>query len=144
MDASTADLETMTETELRELLRSAQAALDRLVAKRARSTLKEAKRMAAEVGYELTFIKTPPGGAGGKAKPQSSRAKVLPKYRNPDNPEEAWSGRGACGARRGADPGGPRHPGGGGGLSCCPACSPAPAGGQEPPGSSRKAIRRSR
>jgi DNA-binding protein H-NS len=93
MDVSTTDLEGMTEPELRDLLRSAQAALDRLVAKRARSTLKEAKRMAAEVGFEITFVKTGKP-AGGKAKLPSSRAKVLPKYRNPDNPEEVWSGRG--------------------------------------------------
>src|SRR5512132_3756196 len=93
MDATTANLENLTEAELKDLLRSAQAALDRLVAKRARSTLKEAKRMAAEVGFEITFVKTGKP-AGGKAKPQSSRAKVLPKYRNPDNPDEAWSGRG--------------------------------------------------
>jgi DNA-binding protein H-NS len=84
---------TLTEAELKDLLKSAQEALDRLVAKRARSTLKEAKRMAAEVGYEITFVKTGKP-AGGKGKPQSSRAKVLPKYRNPDNPEETWSGRG--------------------------------------------------
>src|SRR5512133_1254646 len=93
MDITMMNLETMTETELKDLLRSAQSALDRLVAKRARSTLKEAKRMAAEVGFEITFVKTGKP-AGGKAKPQSSRAKVLPKYRNPDNPDETWSGRG--------------------------------------------------
>src|SRR5512132_2382842 len=93
MDVTTANIDSMTETELKDLIRSAQAALDRLVAKRARSTLKEAKRMAAEVGFEITFVKTGKP-AGGKAKPQSSRAKVLPKYRNPDNPEEVWSGRG--------------------------------------------------
>ena len=58
MDVSMTNIGTMSETELRELLRNAQEALDRLVAKRARSTLKEAKRMAAEVGYELTFVKT--------------------------------------------------------------------------------------
>ena len=93
MDANLANLENLTEAELKDLIQSAQAALDRLVAKRARSTLKEAKRMAAEVGFEITFVKTGKP-AGGKAKPPSTRAKVLPKYRNPDNPDEAWSGRG--------------------------------------------------
>jgi DNA-binding protein H-NS len=93
MDASLTNIDRMTEAELKDLLKSAQEALDRLVAKRARSTLKEAKRMAAEVGFEITFVKTGKP-EGGKAKPQSSRAKVLPKYRNPDNPDETWSGRG--------------------------------------------------
>jgi DNA-binding protein H-NS len=95
MDANMTNIGTMSETELRELLRSGQEALDRLVAKRARSTLKEAKRMAAEVGYELTFVKTGKSeGRKSKEKPLSSRAKVLPKYRNPDNSDETWSGRG--------------------------------------------------
>ena len=44
MDASMTNIESMSETELRELLRNAEEALDRLVAKRARSTLKEANR----------------------------------------------------------------------------------------------------
>lgn len=98
MDVSMTNLTSMSESELRELIQTAQDALDRLVAIRARSTLKEAKRMAAEVGYELTFVKTPRSGDGRKAKagaePQASRAKVLPKYRNPENADETWSGRG--------------------------------------------------
>ena len=93
MGMNVANVEGMTEAELRELLQEAQQALDRLVAKRARSTLKEAKRLAAEVGFEVTFAKTGTT-SGGKTRVQSSRTKVLPKYRNPDNPEETWSGRG--------------------------------------------------
>ena len=93
MDVSMTNFETMSETELRELLRNVQEALDRLVAKRARSTLKEAKRMAAEVGYEITFVKVGKT-EGKKGKPQSLRSPVLPKFRNPDNPDETWSGRG--------------------------------------------------
>ena len=93
MDVSMTNIGTMSETELRELLQSAQDALDRLVAKRARATLKEAKRMAAEVGYEITFVKTGKTD-GGKTKSQASRTKVLPKYRNPENADETWSGRG--------------------------------------------------
>ena len=93
MDVSMTNFETMSETELRELLRNVQEALDRLVAKRARNTLKEAKRMAAEVGYEITFVKVGKT-EGKKGKPQSLRPPVLPKFRNPDNPDETWSGRG--------------------------------------------------
>jgi DNA-binding protein H-NS len=98
-----ADVAGMSEGELRELIERAQKALDRLVAKRARRTLKEAKRLAAEVGFEATFAK-PSGGDGrgrrkaGEAEPApaapSSRGKVAPKYRNPNNPAETWTGRG--------------------------------------------------
>ena len=93
MDVSMTNIGTMSETELRELLRNAQESLDRLIAKRARATLKEAKRMAAEVGFEAVFTKV--GKTDGKQeKPLSQRAKVLPKFRNPENPDEVWSGRG--------------------------------------------------
>jgi DNA-binding protein H-NS len=93
MDGNVANVSSMSENQLRELIQRAEEALERLVAKRARSTLKEARRLAAEVGFEVTFAKTGKRG-GGKAKPQSPRGKVLPKYRNPENPEETWSGRG--------------------------------------------------
>ena len=55
MDVSAANIESMSEGELRELIGGAEKALNRLIAKRARSTLKEAQRMAAEVGFEVTF-----------------------------------------------------------------------------------------
>src|SRR5512132_626361 len=96
MDATLAKLETMTEPELRELIRSAQAALDRLVAQRAKTTLKEIRRLAAEVGFEVSFAKAgkPVGGKTGIAQPVSFRGKAVQKYRNPDDPGETWSGRG--------------------------------------------------
>lgn len=85
-------LDEMSETELREQIAAAQKALDQVVAKRARQTLKEARRLAAEVGYEAEFRKM--GKAGGVNKATTSRAKVAPKYRNPEKPEETWTGRG--------------------------------------------------
>src|SRR5512132_612238 len=93
MDITMMNVESMTESELQEMIRSAEKALDRLIAKRERSALKEAKRMAAEVGFEVTFTKLGKAG-GGKEKPQSPRGKAVQKYRNPDHPEETWSGRG--------------------------------------------------
>ena len=93
MDANMSQLESMSETELRELLRNAEQALHQRVAQRARSTLKEIRRMAAEVGFEVTFAKA--GKApGGKAAIGSSRGPAVQKYRNPDNPSETWAGRG--------------------------------------------------
>src|SRR4051794_12275797 len=104
MAANNVDVEGLDEGELRELIERAQKALDRIIAKRARRTLKEAKRLAAEVGFEATFTKPGRGGDGrrrrtaGEAEPApaapASRGKVAPKYRNPDNPAETWTGRG--------------------------------------------------
>ncbi|MGK2953258.1 MAG: H-NS histone family protein [Thiobacillus sp.] len=87
-----APFEHKTEAELREQIAAAQRALDQVVAKRARQTLKEARRLAAEVGYEAEFRKV--GKTAGVGKAAGARAKVAPKYRNPNNPEETWSGRG--------------------------------------------------
>jgi DNA-binding protein H-NS len=93
MDANTTNLDSMTESELRELIRSADQALTRLVAQRARSTLKEIRRMAAEVGFEVTFAKAGKP-VSGKPKEAGIRGKAVQKYRNPDDPTETWSGRG--------------------------------------------------
>src|SRR3954452_6010508 len=102
MPVSDADIAQMDERELRELIERAQKALDRIVAKRARRTLKEAKRLAAEVGFEATFAK-PNRGDGRKRRKAAdtteettptARATLAPKYRNPDTPAETWTGRG--------------------------------------------------
>jgi DNA-binding protein H-NS len=93
MDVSAANLDSMTEAELRQLIQDAEKVLERLIAQRARSTLKEARRLAAEVGFEVTFAKAGKP-AGGKAKAAAPRSKAVQKYRNPDNPVETWAGRG--------------------------------------------------
>lgn len=85
-------LEEMSEAELQEMISSARQELDRLRANRAKQTLKEARRLAAEVGYEAEFRKAGKDVGAGKA--TTPRAKVAPKYRNPNNPDETWSGRG--------------------------------------------------
>jgi DNA-binding protein H-NS len=96
MDVTTSDLETMTEPELRDLISAAQAALDRQVALRAKSTLKEIRRLAAEVGFEVNFARAgkAAGGRSAAARAASPRGKAVQKYRNPENPAETWSGRG--------------------------------------------------
>ena len=94
MDASTADIEGMTETELRDLLRSAERLLGERVAQRAKATLKEARRMAAEVGFEATFTKVGKAAGGTTSKAFAPRGPAARKYRNPENPNETWAGRG--------------------------------------------------
>ena len=94
MDVSSTDLEGLTETELRELLRSAERLLSERVAQRAKATLKEARRMAAEVGFEATFTKLGKAADGATGKPASPRGPAARKYRNPENPNETWAGRG--------------------------------------------------
>jgi DNA-binding protein H-NS len=96
MDINTTDLETLSEPELRELIMSAQTALDRRVAERAKTTLREIKRLAAEVGFEVNFQRAgkAAGGKGAAGKAGTPRGKAAQKYRNPANSSETWSGRG--------------------------------------------------
>lgn len=61
---------------------------------------KEVVKFVAAHGYsieELFGAKTPTVKSAAKrvpAKPTRKLGKVKPKYRNPDNPKETWSGRG--------------------------------------------------
>ena len=91
MDVNLGSIADLTEAELLELMRNAEKTLEDRRARRARSTLKEARRLAAEVGFEATFTKLPPAG---KAAAQGPRRKAAQKYRNPEAPSETWSGRG--------------------------------------------------
>ena len=55
-----------------------------------RQTLKEARRLAAEVGFDTSFTKA----AEFEGKGAGKRGKAVQKYRNPENAAETWSGRG--------------------------------------------------
>lgn len=94
MDARQFDLDSMDEADLRQLIAIATETLDRRIAQRARQTLKEAKRLAAEVGFDVSFTKAAEPEGKGRSKGTGTRGKAVQKYRNPENPEETWSGRG--------------------------------------------------
>lgn len=89
MDANLAKLETMTEPELRELIRNAEQALQHLVAQRAKATLKDIRRLAAEVGFEVTFSKAGKAG-GGRAAVSSPRGKLLAPNPSTTSGRVAW------------------------------------------------------
>ena len=95
MDLSPTKIADLSESELRELVRNAEQALNQRLAERARGTLKEIRKRAAEVGYQVTFTKlgTAPGGKAAAASP-APRKKAAAKYRNPADSAETWAGRG--------------------------------------------------
>ena len=91
------DLTSLTDEELEELLTKVQTAFD----ERVQSRMAEFRRLASRAGYEVSLKKI------GEMIQQGSRQRgtdrsvgsnqrqpVLPKYRNPDNHSETWSGRG--------------------------------------------------
>ncbi|MBV9480573.1 MAG: H-NS histone family protein [Acidobacteria bacterium] len=91
------DLSSLTDAELEELLAKVQTAFD----ERVQSRMAEFRRIASRAGYEVSLSKISQmigRGRGQRSLNQSTvrsqRQPVLPKYRNPDNPAENWSGRG--------------------------------------------------
>ena len=91
------DLASLTDEELEELLTKVQTAFD----ERVQNRMAEFRRIASRAGYEVSLKKI------GEMIQQGSRQRgtdrsvgsnrrqpVLPKYRNPDNSSETWSGRG--------------------------------------------------
>ena len=100
MSESQPNLESMNEAQLRELIQRAQEMLKERGAKR----LEELKQAAREAGFAVTLVRIGEGegrrrrhrsgGQEGEERHPRRRKKVQPKYRNPDNPEETWSGRG--------------------------------------------------
>ena len=91
------ELENMSDAELRELMQHAKSTL----AGRIQQRMDEFRKLAREAGFEVTLTKMGEGeprrrrrrsteGADG----DDRRRDVSPKYRNPDNAAETWSGRG--------------------------------------------------
>ncbi|MBV9480133.1 MAG: H-NS histone family protein [Acidobacteria bacterium] len=91
------DLTSLTDEGLEELLTKVQTAFE----ERVQSRMAEFRRIASRAGYEVSLSKIAQmvgHGRGQRTSSQSAmrgqRQPVLPKYRNPDNPAESWSGRG--------------------------------------------------
>lgn len=89
------NLKAMTRKELAKLKTDVDKALKTAEVRMKKEALKAAQKVAAEFGYSLNELSADANPKavkkGPKAKPKK-RAK--PKYRNPANPEQTWSGRG--------------------------------------------------
>lgn len=83
------DLNAMSRKELIKLRNDVDAALKTAEARERREALKAAEKAAAEFGFSLTEL-------SGDVKPRGTgkQSKSPAKYRNPENPEQTWSGRG--------------------------------------------------
>jgi DNA-binding protein H-NS len=88
-------LEGMNEAQLRELILHAQTALRERASKR----IEELRQLAKEAGFDVTLTRigetvSKRGRSSGEDRGAQRRKKVQPKYRNPERPDETWSGRG--------------------------------------------------
>ncbi|PIE07659.1 MAG: DNA-binding protein [Rhodobacterales bacterium] len=95
-----AELRQMTRKQLEKLRNNVDSALKALDAKDKKAALKAAEAAAKAHGFKLVELT---GKATAEAaaprtrranKGGDGRAKVVPKFRNPNNPEQTWSGRG--------------------------------------------------
>lgn len=78
------DLESLSRDELKQLIADAQKALKTVDARRKAEAKRAAEKAVKEFGYSLDEVYQ----SGGKA------SKGLPKYANPDDPTQTWTGRG--------------------------------------------------
>ena len=92
------DLESLSDEDLRELSVRVRQTLQT----RVRSRLEAYQQMAREAGFEVTIGKPEEGDGrrrGGRPSlaaegGEGEHRMVAPKYRNPDDPSQTWSGRG--------------------------------------------------
>jgi DNA-binding protein H-NS len=91
------DLESLSDEQLGALQTQVKEKLD----ERVRNRLDEYRRIARGAGYELTLTKIEEEGRRrrrgssetGRGR-EDRRSEIAPKYRNPENRSETWSGRG--------------------------------------------------
>ena len=81
------DLSAMSRKELLELKNGIEDALKAAEVRERKEAIKAAEEAAAKYGFSLDEITGAPRATGKKQK-------AAAKYRNPNNPEETWSGRG--------------------------------------------------
>lgn len=81
----TSDFETMTLDELKGLKRELDKAIVNFDQKRKAEARRDIEAKAREYGFSLAELMEKTGKKGGT---------VAPKYRNPSNPDQTWTGRG--------------------------------------------------
>lgn len=81
------DINSMDLKQLKELKKDIEKAISSFEARRLANARRELEAKAAELGVSLSEVL-------GTKPAKGTRAVVAPKYRNPKNPSETWSGRG--------------------------------------------------
>ena len=98
-----AELRQMSRKQLEKLRADVDAAIAKLDSQDKKAALKAAQEAAKKHGFSLAELTGEKPAAKPAAKPASQprakknsdgRAKVAPKYKNPNNADETWSGRG--------------------------------------------------
>ncbi len=88
------DLSSLTISELQQVITEATARIDVLKKNTAAELRRKLQEMAREQGFTIGDLF--PDKVGGGVKPESKQGSkpVAPKYANPNNPMQTWTGRG--------------------------------------------------
>jgi DNA-binding protein H-NS len=81
------NIDKLSYNELVELSERVQEAIDQRKADEKAALRQQMKELAAEAGFDLEDVVA-------KGRARQKRSKVAPKYRNPNDPTQTWSGRG--------------------------------------------------
>jgi DNA-binding protein H-NS len=90
------DLKSMTRKELEKLLKDVKTALQNAKVRDLKEAKKAAQKAAAEFGFSLVDLKDDdaPKRKTPKAKAKKPSVKAAPKYANPDDATQTWTGKG--------------------------------------------------
>lgn len=83
------NLKAMSRRELSQLKEDVVKALKDAEVRERKEALMAAEKAAAEFGFSLSEL-----SGDGRKRGSAKGSKADPKYRNPDNPDQTWSGRG--------------------------------------------------
>lgn len=85
------DLKSLNHNQLSDLIARARARQDELVKEKATKLREKINALVKAEGFGLDEVLGGRAGSGARGK---ARGKVKPKYRNPADPSQTWSGRG--------------------------------------------------
>ena len=86
------DLSKFNIRELKELIKDAEKTIEKKVSEELKKAKQAAEEAAKKHGFSLNDILG--HGSAKKTSAKGSKSTTLPKYRNPDNPDQTWTGRG--------------------------------------------------
>jgi DNA-binding protein H-NS len=87
------DLSTMSKKQLEKLLDDVQKALKAVQVKERKEAKKAAEKAAAKFGFSLSELTDHPGSKSTRRR-NSPKNAGIPKYANPDDPSQTWTGKG--------------------------------------------------
>ncbi|WP_305907163.1 H-NS histone family protein [Methylomarinum sp. Ch1-1] len=83
------EYEELSETELQKVIQNAEKALKEKQASKRKEVIAKINELAASIGVTVDIREE-------KEKPARKGKKVAPKYRNPNDPSQTWTGRGVA------------------------------------------------